>query len=552
MSYRPRRGRSRTPTRFRAEGVPLHPERSREDAKRDRWEMERPRPRVRSRSPRRLPVRSSSREKRPRYEPPELVPPTKRSRSNERKYISGPTSRSWNREDERALKFSPPIKFSPIRFQEYNRDTASFIPPNEHWNPDLVHNPEEVAHNYPPVNYTSPVANNYLENQNISGDNLGVQEPNNPNLLQIDPKGDGNESTIPDFNPESSKLSATEWIKLIETIAIERDWKPDEKLYVLTSRLAGYARQWYLNTGLKCKNWIDLKQSFVSAFPSENDYYYLLSKMVSKKKEERESLTTYFHHKVALLNACDIYGRKAVSCIVGGLPNGTLKDNCKWQNFDDPDLLYQYLRSYSENPNEPPKKIAVEKRPKSTPKKATTNQICYYCKKKGHLVVNCELKFKQRGSQPFAELPPKEESRSNPNSGPQRGSLSQKPLYNKYFTDVAINGIPIKGYVDQASECTTIREETAHFLKLPYNKLYKTVKGFGGHSVSVIGVVETSICVDRAMGNVKLYIVSDLAQVIPIIVGQSFTEQSHVVVMKDGDKVRYYQRMDNGQTNFDF
>lgn len=551
MSYRPRRGRSRTPTRLRPEPPSLRTERSiealkrpreREEPKRERWEGERTRPR--GRSPRRLNQRrSNSLEKRGRFDPPEFTQP-KRNRSNERsKYIEYPSlNQSWSRNDERLSKFSPPTRYSPSRFPEFSNEGTVNLNSNHRWSSNDIQNTE----NFPDVSYTPAV---FPENENVVATTI-IQPPpvviSDEDFRTTEPKKE-EQSTIPEFNPETSKLNSQEWIKLIETTAEERDWKPDEKLYVLTSRLAGYARQWHLNTGIKCKNWADLKQAFFTAFPSENDYYQLLKKMMARTKEERESLTSYFHHKVALLNACDIYGRKAVSCIVGGLPNNSLKEDCKWQNFDDPDLLYQFLRSYSESSPETSKRKAVDDK-KASGKKVTTNQVCFYCKKKGHLVVNCELKLKHISSQPYPEV---SKPRNSSNNLPLM-NLSHKPTYNKYFTEVVINGIPVKGYIDQGSECTTIREENAHFLKLSFTKQYKMVKGFGGQAVSVIGVADIPICVDRAMANVKLYVVSNHSQAIPVIVGQSFTEQPHVVVMKDGDKVRFYQRMDTGQANFDF
>lgn len=365
-------------------------------------------------------------------------------------------------------------------------------------------------------------------------------------------KDDIHGPTIPEFNPETSNLSSQDWIKLIETKAKERDWKPDEKLYVLSSRLAGFARQWYLNNGIKCRSWMDLKTAFFIAFPSENDYYMLLKKMFVRVKEDGESITSYFHHKVALLNACDIYNRKAVSCIVGGLPSTKMKEDAKLENFDDPDLLYQYLRAYSEPT------LNIEKKGKNVDAKVakpatkmTTNSICYTCNKRGHLAAECNNKLDrlEREAGRFAELASKGLVSSN---NVMHGTLSQTRTFGKFFTDVAINGIPLRGYVDQRSLASTIREENASYLKLQVHKLKSTVLGFSGQPVTTSGIVEVPICIDRAIATIKLHVVPNYVQVVPIIVGQNFIGQSHIVCMEDGDKVRFYQEMDGGHSRFDF
>ncbi|KAK5642238.1 hypothetical protein RI129_008405 [Pyrocoelia pectoralis] len=375
-----------------------------------------------------------------------------------------------------------------------------------------------------------------------------------PTMELEEEKDDIHGPTIPEFNPETSNLSSQEWIKLIETKAKERDWKPDEKLYVLSSRLAGFARQWYLNTGIKCKSWMDLKTAFFIAFPSENDYYMLLKKMFVRVKEDRETITSYFHHKVALLNACDIYNRKAVSCIVGGLPNTKLKEAAKLENFDDPDLLYQYLRSYSEPTlNVAKKEKMVDTKITKPPAKITTNSICYTCNKRGHLASECDLNNKldrlEREAGRFAELASKGLVTSN---NVMHGTLSQTRTFSKYFTDVAINGIPLRGYVDQRSLASTIREENASYLKLQVHKLKSTVLGFSGQPVNTSGIVEVPICIDRAIATIKLHVVPNYVQVVPIIVGQNFIGQQHIVFMEDGEKVRFYQEMDGGHSRFDF
>lgn len=468
-------------------------------------------------------------------------------------------TRSWQ---QPPVKFSPPPRFPPSDFntEHFRGAEKSYAAPSKQsWGKEvMVVMDEQDEEDFGlPVNSTKGVvgqsvatARSVLQPGNTAS--VGAPSPV-PVATSLDDGKDGVQGpTIPEFNPETSNLSSQEWIKLIEIKASERDWKPDEKLYVLSSRLAGYARQWYLNTGIKCKNWNELKTAFFVAFPSENDYYMLLKKMFLRVKEDRESITSYFHHKVALLNACDIYSRKAVSCIVGGLPNTKMKDDAKLQNFDDPDLLYQYLRTYSEpvvNHEEP--KIDT-KNSKSNAKKLNTTSTCSLCKKRGHTAAECDLNSNfdrlEREARRFSELASKGLVTNN---NVMHGSLSQTPTFSKYFTDVAINGIPLRGYVDTSSLASTIREENASYLKLPVFKLKSSVLGFSGLPITTSGIIEVPICIDRAIANVKLHVVPNYVQVIPIVIGQNFLGQSHIVLMEEGDKVRFYQD-DGGRSRFDF
>ncbi|KAF2903588.1 hypothetical protein ILUMI_02608 [Ignelater luminosus] len=350
---------------------------------------------------------------------------------------------------------------------------------------------------------------------------------------------DADTPLIPEFNPELSRLSSYEWIRLVEDTAKQYEWQKDEKQYIMASRLAGYARQWYLTAGVRYKTWNDLKFAFLQAFPTEMSYFNLLQKMIARVKEDTESMTSYFHHKVALLNACEIQGRKAVSCIIGGLQNKSVQMKAKAQNFEDPDELYLFLRS--NDAESLPVEVKNEK-----DKPPIINKKCFICKEVGHIKSQCP-------NRPKGERDPREDKKEpSMFNKVMHGSLSRAPTFHKYFTEININGITLKAYVDQTSECTTIRQATANHLKLPVKKDYKVIRGFAGNSFSSIGIVEVPLCIDRAIANVQLCVIPDHLQAIPVIVGQNFTEQSHIVIMKDGEKVRFYQRMDNGKTNFDF
>ena len=56
------------------------------------------------------------------------------------------------------------------------------------------------------------------------------------------------------------------------------------------------------------------------------------------------------------------------------------------------------------------------------------------------------------------------------------------------------------------------------------------------------------IKIDCATAFVDVYVGRDSSQMVPLIVGQSCTEQAHIVLIKRGDAVRIYD--ENEQQNF--
>lgn len=59
-----------------------------------------------------------------------------------------------------------------------------------------------------------------------------------------------------------------------------------------------------------------------------------------------------------------------------------------------------------------------------------------------------------------------------------------------------------------------------------------TINGFGSGKTTPLGSFQATLMVDRAKANVKVYVVRDAVQVVPLLVGQFFTEQPHVTVVR--------------------
>ncbi|XP_018330675.1 uncharacterized protein LOC108740731 [Agrilus planipennis] len=367
---------------------------------------------------------------------------------------------------------------------------------------------------------------------------------------KIEEKSLGKEvDDIPEFNPEVSKLSAKNWLKHLEQVAERNKWQDDEKRFNMSSRLAGFARQWYLSAGKNITKWKDLKNKFMQTFPSEMDYCNHLTEMLKRRKQDNESLVTYFDHKVALLNVCDITGGRAVSCIIAGLSDENLRRKAREEDFTSINTLLEFLR-VKEAENDQSQMVTPEKskrkeeticfrckKPGHKRKDCPERNVCSYCHTKGHFEAECMMKNE-------------DEAVSRSNNKVMFGALADNPTYPQYFKDVMINGNQVKGYIDFSSETVTIREETASKLGLQYQKMYKVIRSFGSSLVSCVGEFEGIFTVDEVCANVKAYIVPSHIQAIPVILGKNFMKQPHVLISNTPDSILLKQRPGSQQASF--
>lgn len=366
----------------------------------------------------------------------------------------------------------------------------------------------------------APLANELYSSTHHPEETLTVENPFSGMAYQpsSQSRNETNESPIiPEFNPETSKLTSEEWMDLIEDVAVKQNWTRDEKQYMMTSRLTGLASKWYLTSGVGTKTWDSLKSTFLGAFPTELEYFELLKRMMARVKTKDESISNYFHHKMALLNACEIFGRKAVSCLIYGIPTARIKREAKRLNFNDPDSLYTYLRTcdFTTGPYDKGEKPHEKEEKAARFQNSTRNT--------------------RRKDEPQEEIP----------------SLF-KQQSAECFTEAHVKDIRFRAYIDETSDTTTIREEDCIDTKLPIKRQSQTIKGHGGSLISSVGYVETSLVVDKAKANVKLYVVPTNTQPFPIVVGSSFLEQRHIYILNKEKRMRIYQKMDDGFINFDF
>ncbi|XP_073820415.1 uncharacterized protein [Musca autumnalis] len=199
---------------------------------------------------------------------------------------------------------------------------------------------------------------------------------------------------IPEFEPGMMNLSVSTWIRKIEQIGELHGWNNNYKIYVMQSRLKGLAKHWFENLNDYMKTWDEWKVFLVQSFPEHQDFAEILKRLVNRKKLPDESMARYYYDKKVLIDACEITGRDAVSCIIDGLPNGSIQIGARAGNFlTSEDLFGHYLSTFADVCEHPTKIRKIEGR-SITFFRETGNQekdiACYNCKKKGHYANQCK------------------------------------------------------------------------------------------------------------------------------------------------------------------
>lgn len=197
---------------------------------------------------------------------------------------------------------------------------------------------------------------------------------------------------VPIFDPNDVNQNIEDWCTKVDEIREMFHWSDDVTIFNALSKLHGLANVWY--KGLKSVKftWSEWKEKLRRAFPSQRDFSELLEEMIARKKKSDESFAQYFYEKQALLNACKIQGKDAVSCIIAGIRENHIRAGAKAANCKDPEALFDYLRCLNDDvpitAMRPPmsrpfmnkrRKIDLVKKP----------SVCFSCNKPGHISKYC-------------------------------------------------------------------------------------------------------------------------------------------------------------------
>lgn len=107
--------------------------------------------------------------------------------------------------------------------------------------------------------------------------------------------------------------------------------------------------------------------------------------------------------------------------------------------------------------------------------------------------------------------------------------------------------------MDLGSQCITLRQADADYLGIAYTKPTDTCKigGYGSGHVIPCGITQAHLTVDQASAEVPIYIVPSDVQAIPLLVGQPFTDQPHITVVRRKNVVRIFEENESADDEDD-
>ncbi|XP_031335232.1 uncharacterized protein LOC116165084 [Photinus pyralis] len=199
---------------------------------------------------------------------------------------------------------------------------------------------------------------------------------------------------VPTFDPEDRDQDVEMWLRKMNDLRDVFRWSEEATIYHALSKLRGLAETWY--KGLRCikLSWADWQQQLLKAFPPSRDFHQRLEEMFLRKKRMGESYSKYYYEKMVLINACKVTGTDAVSCLIGGIQDSTLKNSIRAADYQRPEDLLQYFRSL------PGTSASTERNTQPTfgrrvgTSASSLNRACHVCRSEGHIAKFCP---KRRG-----------------------------------------------------------------------------------------------------------------------------------------------------------
>lgn len=371
----------------------------------------------------------------------------------------------------------------------------------------------------------------------------------NPPKRSLDHK-----NIIPEFNPSDKNQRIDVWLRKVNECAQVYGWDESTIVHFAMQKLCGLAKTWYDSLDTILFTWEEWQIKLTDAFPSEQNYGQVLEDMLKRKSRFNELIENYYYEKLSLLNRCEITGRKAVDCIIHGLTDRTMRSSALALRCEEPHQLLKFL--LSNNKDLPTQLLPFRDRNfkvvgarqnsnRANDKRPHSELQCYNCKEKGHLFAKCPKplvkcsRCDSVGHKSDACWLRNEARTTKADSAAKTMCITNNDPCKKFIKQVTVNGNPLEAFVDLGSEVTLLKLSYLTRLGLSHDRIPTTMKGFGNHLVQSIGSTSVNMSIDGVDATVMCRIVDDSFLDKPLLVGQTFSEQPHVIVYKDTNKLQF-------------
>ncbi|KAJ3634751.1 hypothetical protein MTP99_007696 [Tenebrio molitor] len=324
---------------------------------------------------------------------------------------------------------------------------------------------------------------------------------------------------IPEFLPGKPNQSSVKWVDKIDQLARVNKWDENTTIQLMQNRLTGLARTWYDNLTTYTHTWDEWKALLVKTFPDHHDFATTLRQLVNREKQFHESMTQYYLGKINLLQACTLVAEVA--------DNETKVADRRGKGFDRRRLGTKMSTSTNKRNDSD-----------STQKKILR---CYNCHETGHVAGNCPKPRVECGN---CKLLGHEagKCRRPKTSGPSVRLLCPSDTQDCYLVECAINGKPLKGYIDTGCSIVTLRKATAIELQLEQRPSAQLIRGYAGGVTPALGEAEVTLTVDLITAKVTASIVEDRVQSVPVIIGQTILNRAGVTMVLRDNQIRLFDK----------
>ncbi|XP_026728672.1 uncharacterized protein LOC113494499 [Trichoplusia ni] len=227
-------------------------------------------------------------------------------------------------------------------------------------------------------------------------------QPSPANTPALNTSQTKSKNILPDFDPSSKNQRVDIWLKKVNESAAVYGWDERTTVYFAMQKLQGLAKVWYEGLNSILFSWPEWQTKLLSAFPCEQNYGQALEDMLKRKSRYNEPIELYFYEKLALVNQCDIEGKRAVDCIIHGLSDKTVKTSALALRCTNPEQLLQFLMSNKENhpfvernmdennkTNDEQSSNSNSRPPVDKTERSQFTSSCFNCKEPGHPFFKC-------------------------------------------------------------------------------------------------------------------------------------------------------------------